>query len=199
MRQTPQHTATHCTTLYHTAPHYLPWGLIRWSPIVPTWSDWRGRSLKQHTQQHTATHRNTLHHPAPHCTTLTTMRANSFGPHSAHTIRLERQRSIRKHTQQHTATHWNTLHHTAPPCNTLHHPAPHCTTLHHTATLCLLWGLVLWSPIAHTQSDLRGRPNLFRLCVCVFMCVCVRGCMRARGGGRGGGQSEVLPSMYYWV
>ena len=51
----PNHTATHCTTRQHTTPH--------------------GNTLHHTvthctTRQHTATHCTTLHHTAPHCATL---------------------------------------------------------------------------------------------------------------------------------
>jgi len=109
-RNTPQHTAAHCSTLQHTAAHC---------------------NTLQHTKTHctmlqyTSTHCNTLQHTATHYDTRTRVTTDT----NKHFQLLA---AIHCNTLQHTATHCNSLQHIAKLCNTLQHTASHCNTLQYT-------------------------------------------------------------------
>jgi len=125
----PQHTATHCNTLKHTA-------------VFATYCN---------TLQDTARHCNTLQHTATHCNTLQhTATRNTLhltATHGTHCNALQRTAGslcgLSKSSSSGAArgTHCNTLQHTATlhtttHCNTLQHTKAHCNTLQHTATHC---------------------------------------------------------------
>jgi len=110
VRNTLQHTATHCNTLQHTATHCS-------------------------TLQHTAVHCNTLLHTATHCYTLlrTAALCNTLAKHCNALQRkttfewkrlLEGSNDVTTALRQ-NATHCNTLQHTATHCYALLHPATH--------------------------------------------------------------------------
>jgi len=120
LRNTLQHTTTHCHTLLYTATHYntLQHTATYYHTLPHT-------AIHCNTLQHTATHYHILPHTATHCYTLqhTTTHCHTL-PHT----------TTHCHTLLYTATHYNTLQHTATYYHALPHTAIHCNTLQHTAT-----------------------------------------------------------------
>ena len=109
-RYSPQHTATYCNALPHSATsvswdepelYFCHKRILHEKAHSPQHSETK-QSITAHCNilQHTATHRNIPRHTATHCNTL-----------------------------QRTATHCNTLQHSATRCNTLQHAATRCNTL----------------------------------------------------------------------
>ena len=96
-----QHTATHCNTPHHTAPHCK----ISGEAVAYT----NDSSTHCNTLQHTTTHYHTWRHTVTHCDTLDEVEA---------------------HTND-ASTHYNTLQHAATRCNILQYTATHCNTLPH--------------------------------------------------------------------
>ena len=131
------HTATHCNALQHTAMHCT--ALHRTATHC---NALQCTTPHCNILQHTTTHCSMLQHTATYCNilqhTATYCNTVSFVP-TYQPSRLEALLTLCMACKalQHTATHCNTLQHTVTHCNTLHHIATHCNTLQHTATHCL--------------------------------------------------------------
>jgi len=131
-----QHTATHYTTLQHTANSCV---YVCPDPEVSSHSATHCNALK-HTATHcnalqrTATHCNALHHTATHCKFMCVCVPRLRG--------VSTLCSTLQHTQ-HTETHCNTLQHTwnlcvyvCPDSKVSKHTATHCITLKRIAPHC---------------------------------------------------------------
>jgi len=115
----PQHTATDCNTLQHTATSSQHADCRVWTWYVSLQCTATLCNTLQHTLQHTVTHCNTLQITATHCKVL------------QHT-------KLRCNTLQHTTAHSSTLHYTATHYTTLQHTATHCNTRQHAAHISII-------------------------------------------------------------
>ena len=141
----PQHTATHCTTLQHTAP--------RCNTFESFSKSNRALRTKVLSLQHTATHCTTLQHSAPRCNTLRHTATRCNPPHVSRIQEspnnngsvcccvlqcvavcccvlwsvLRSELRVRDSTQV-CSIYWRALHTKALSCNTLQHTATHCNT-----------------------------------------------------------------------
>ena len=148
MRNTLQHTATHCNTLQHTATHCNSMQLNathstqHTHEYIVTYIQSAGttqappQAHARFMMQLTATRYNIVHERSCRhkCGQLTCTECIRI-PTATHCNTLQTI-ATNCNSLQLTATHCNTLQHTATHCNTLQRTATHCNALQHTATHC---------------------------------------------------------------